>query len=207
MSTQVSPLPFFSLRYACGMNWRVERRLTQAAMFATVSAPQVVKTSGMSLPVRSKATPPRAMPLPEEQRAASRRFAGALLAEVEPAAPEVTSYVKEFKTYTESRVTMSVNYDASLTPDKVYAFGSEPFTSIDLGKVDPAKVTAFETPGGAFRRVWVGSTLLVTPQHRQGSAVFVRKDPTGLGLEPAIWSANNEGVIKLDLNVGEVHLQ
>jgi hypothetical protein len=119
---------------------------------------------------------------PAGEREAAIRFAGALLADLEPTEPQLAGYVSAFRDHVEKNSlkqlkTMMI-VDNWLIPRAPYSWGSTEFSTLDLSKVNPSAVREFTVGDKLFRKSWVGATYLIV---YQGSSSTPR-DPTGLGL-------------------------
>jgi hypothetical protein len=132
---------------------------------------------------------------PAVDRGAERVFIGSLLADMEPTQPELGAYVKEFQqtVYGQTLAQLgSATLADKLKPGEPYIVGSSAFTAADLMKVNPARVEKVTLNRRTYRKVWVGSVLIIVPQSAENYSFL---DPTGLGLSDDWVAAGNNAAL------------
>ncbi|HEY2290563.1 MAG TPA: hypothetical protein VGM86_07665, partial [Thermoanaerobaculia bacterium] len=135
-----------------------------------------------------------------DERESSAWFAGALLADLEPASPALASLVKNYREHVEAKTVDDLSSSSwKLISGKPYSVGGAKVTWADLDKINPAEVKQFNAAGKSFRGAWVGSVFLLTPQEDEKPKT---KDPTGLGVNP---NKRPQGFGESALLVDEVH--
>lgn len=126
--------------------------------------------------------------LPEPQRAAARRYSGAVLADRGISDPRLSGLVKEFREEAERELVSFVSArekSQGVEMGQPYAFGSQPITERDLGAIPTDNVADIKVGSETYKRAWLGSSaVIVKPTGRR-----VSEPKTGvekLELRPAI---------------------
>lgn len=123
------------------------------------------------------------------EKATLSRFAGALLADIEPASTGLAAYIKEYRSFIEKQTQEKLKLAAhSVNPGRPYIVGADLFPMADLFKVKPGTVQRFTINKNTFRAAWVGRTYIIVLQDSAVSSPVASVDPTGLGLT-SMWGS------------------